>query len=175
MPKTRKISDESRAREQDVSQASAPLRFPLFLDLTEKRVAVIGGGRISARRVLVLLDFVQRITVIAPDLRPELEALALEDRIVVHKRAFQPDDLNDADLVITATGIAEIDDWVWRLCREKKLPINVAADQTKCDFFFPGIARKGSLIAGVTAGGTDHQLAKRAADAIRDLFSRLPE
>ena len=100
-----------------------PLRFPLFLDLTQKKITVIGGGNIAARRTLILLDFVRQITVIAPEIRPELESLALEARIEVKKRKFEPEDLNDADLVITATGVEEIDNWVWRLCREKHIPV----------------------------------------------------
>ena len=152
-----------------------PLRFPLFLDLTQKRITVIGGGNIATRRILTLLDFVRQITVIAPEIRPELEALALESRINVRKRKFVPDDLNDADLVITATGVADVDDWVWRLCREKQIPVNVSADQRKCDFFFPGIARKGNLVAGITAGGTDHKLVKRVTEAVQSILDTLDQ
>ena len=57
--------------------------------------------------------------------------------------------------------------------REKHIPVNVSADQTKCDFFFPGIARHNNLVAGITACGTDHRLAKRAAEAVRDLFETI--
>jgi len=153
----------------------SPLRFPLFLDLTHKRVTVIGGGKIAARRTLTLLDFVLRITLIAPKIHPDLESLALEDRIEVKMREFQPDDLAEADLVITATGVTPVDDLVWQLCRERSIPVNVSADQSKCDFFFPGIARKGNLVAGVTAGGTDHGLAKRATESIRELLEDFPE
>ena len=124
---------------------------------------------------MVLLDFVRKITVIAPEIRPELESLALEARIDVRKRKFEPDDLNNADLVITATGVAEVDNWVWRLCREKHIPVNVSADQSKCDFFFPGIARKNNLVAGITAGGTDHSLVKRVTEAVRALLDQLSE
>ncbi len=124
---------------------------------------------------MTLLDFVRRITVIAPELRPELESLAVDQRITVRKRCFEPADLDEADLVITATGVEEADDLAWRLCRERHIPINVAADQSKCDFYFPGIARKGNLVAGVTAGGTDHRLVKRAVDSIRELFRQIPE
>ena len=57
---------------------SNPLRFPLFLDLTQKRAVVIGGGKIAARRVFALLEFVREITVIAPELLPELgESLSI--------------------------------------------------------------------------------------------------
>ena len=85
------------------------------------------------------------------------------------------DDLLEADLVITATGVKTVDEWVWRLCRNNHIPVNVSSDQSKCDFFFPGIARKGSLIAGVSAGGMDHKLAKRASEAIRELFEQITE
>lgn len=158
---------------EEAGNINYPLRFPLFLDLTQKRIVVVGGGSIATRRSLTLLDFVRQITVIAPEIRPELESLALEARIDVRKRKFEPDDLNDADLVITATGVEEVDHWVWRLCREKNIPVNVSADQSKCDFFFPGIARKDNLVVGTTAGGTDHRLVKRVTEAIRSLLEDL--
>ena len=151
------------------------LRFPLFMDLTQKHIVVIGGGKVAARRTLTLLDFVGKITVIAPDIRPELEALVSKGHVEVRKRKFHPDDLDCADLVISATGVMEIDDWVWRLCREKQIPVNISADQSKCDFFFPGIARKGNLVAGVTASGTDHKLAKELTAVIRQLMEEISE
>ena len=161
--------------DRDISTTPSPLRFPLFLDLTQKNAVVVGGGKIAARRVLVLLDFVRRITVIAPELRLELESLAADDRIDVKRREFLQEDLVQADLVITATGVKAIDERVWQLCRDNRIPVNVASDQSKCDFFFPGIARNGSLIAGVSAGGVDHRLAKRATEAIRVLLERITE
>lgn len=175
MPKQRSLIREAKPMDKNHSSASAHLRFPLFLDLTQKKIAVVGGGRIAARRVLSILDFIRQITVIAPEIRPELESLALENRIEIRKRAFQPDDLLDADLVITATGVQTVDEWVWRICREKHIPVNVSADQTKCDFFFPGIARQDSLVAGVTSCGTDHRLTKHVTQLIQGLLETLTE
>lgn len=161
--------------DQDDASLSPALRFPLFLDLTRKKVIVVGGGKIAARRILVLLDFVRQITVIAPQLRPELEQLGSEGCISIRRREFMPGDLTDADLVITATDDPKVDELVWQHCRDMHIPVNVAGDQTKSDFFFPGIARRGSLVAGVTAGGTDHKKAKAVTEMIRDLFDQLPE
>ena len=161
--------------DRSIQDSPSPLRFPLFLDLTQKNAVVVGGGKIAARRVFVLLDFVRRITVIAPELRPELESLASDDRIDVIRREFLQEDLAHADLVITATGVKAVDECVWRSCRDSRIPVNVASDQSKCDFFFPGIARKGNLIAGVSACGADHGLAKRTTEAIRALLERISE
>ena len=40
--------------------------FPLLTDLSHKKIIVIGGGRVAARRIRSLLDFAGEITVIAP-------------------------------------------------------------------------------------------------------------
>ena len=158
-----------------VEAASSPLYFPLFVDLTRKNIVVVGGGNIASRRVRALLSFTGGIIVVSPESRPELEELRQAGKIELRRRNFQPEDLDGADLVLTATGVAEVDDLVWSLCKERNIPVNVCSDKAKCDFFFPGIAKKGSLVAGVTAGGTDHQLAKRVTEGIRRLLENLED
>ena len=153
------------------ADSAGPLYFPLFFDLTQKRIIVVGGGKIASRRVLSLVGFTGSITVVSPDFRPELEELAQEGRIELRQRGFQPEDLDGADLVLTATGVPTVDDLVWTLCRERSIPVNVSSDKGKCDFFFPGIARKGSLVAGVSTGGADHRLSRRVTEAIRSLLN----
>ena len=153
------------------SGKAAPLFFPLFIDLSEKRITVIGGGKVAARRVRTIRDFSGQVTIVAPKVEPDLLTLAKDGLIILCQRSFQPDDLMGADLVLTAAGAA-VDEQVWQLCRERHIPVNVSSDKQKCDFFFPGIARRGSLVAGVTAGGTDHQTARRLTEAIRELLER---
>ena len=40
--------------------------FPMFIDLSDKKIIVVGGGKIATRRVTTLLQFTRNITVIAP-------------------------------------------------------------------------------------------------------------
>ena len=56
------------------------------------------------------------------------------------------------------------------MARSRSIPVNVSSDKTLCDFYFPGVARKGSIVVGVTAGGTDHAGAKRVTQAVRKLL-----
>ena len=147
-----------------------PLRFPLFLDLSQERIVFVGGGKVALRRVLAMLDFAGSISVTAPEPVPELEALAADGRIGLKRRGFLPEDLEGAALVITATGVSEVDGQVWELCKERRIPVNVSGDHTKSDFFFPGLARKGDVVVGVTAGGSDHKKARKLTEAIRALL-----
>ena len=47
--------------------------FPVFLDLTGRKVLVYGAGNIAARRVELLLRFGAEITIIAPEVMPKME------------------------------------------------------------------------------------------------------
>ena len=148
--------------------------FPLFVDLKGKRITVVGGGAIAARRIRTLLEFGARITVIAPEVAEELGQLAEEGRLVWRQAAFHPDapGVFAGDfLVLAATDRREVNLAVWRKCRELRIPVNLADDREKCDFYFPGIAAGGGIVAGITAEGRDHRLAREATEQVRELLA----
>lgn len=55
--------------------------FPLFVDLSEKQIVVIGAGNIASRRVRTLLSFADHITVVSPDATEEIAELAAEGKV----------------------------------------------------------------------------------------------
>ena len=72
--------------------------------------------------------------------------------------------------MLAATGDTGADGEIRRLCSERGILENIASDKDQCDFYFPGVARKGPLGAGVTAGGTDHKKARELTEKIRELL-----
>lgn len=138
--------------------------FPMFVDLTDKNILVVGAGRIAARRVRTLIQFCDHVTVVAPSIHPDIEGM----NVTLLRRPFAPDDLNGADLAVAATDDAELNAAIAGACRDRGIPVNVASDQRLCDFYFPGVAVHGDVVAGVTAGGTDHRLARRATERVRE-------
>ena len=147
-----------------------PLYFPLFVDLSGTGVLVVGAGAVALRRVKALLDFAGSVTVVAPTVRDELDAMAEAGRITLLRRPFRSSDLEGAGLVLAATDDPQLNAEIARLARSRSIPVNVSSDKTLCDFYFPGVARKGSIVVGVTAGGTDHAGAKRVTQAVRKLL-----
>ena len=146
------------------------LFFPLFFDLSDKRALVVGGGKIAARRTKALLPFVGHLTVVTKEASDELRALSDAGEIELLERPFAPEDLEGMFLAVCATGDETVDETVWRLCRERGVLVNIASDKDKCDFYFPGVARRGSVVAGVTAGGTNHSLAREVTEKIRKML-----
>ena len=146
------------------------LFFPLFFDLSDKRALIVGGGKIAARRAKALLPFVGRLIVVAMEPSDERWVLSAAGEIELLERSFAPKDLEGIFLVVCATGDEAVDETVRRLCRERGVFVNIASDKEKCDFYFPGVARKGSVVVGVTAGGTDHKKARETTERIRSLL-----
>ena len=140
--------------------------FPLFVDLSGKNVLVVGAGKIASRRIRTLRGFTEHITVVAPEIAPELE----DGSVALRRRPFAPEDLEGADLVVSAADDAALNASVAALCRERGIPVNVSTDSARCDVLVPGVARKGALVAGITAGGEDHSAARRLTEAVRKLL-----
>ena len=146
--------------------------FPVFVDLSGRRALVVGGGRIAARRVNTLSQFCPNVTVVAPSIHPDIAALAARGRVKTVARAYREEDLDGAELVLACTDNGALNAAVAEACRERRIPVNDASDRSRCDFLFPGIARRSPVVAGVTAGGRDHALARRATEAVRRCLER---
>ena len=78
------------------------------LVLTDRPVAVIGGGRVAARRVPKLLTAGAQVTVVAPVVHDDLAALADAGRLTWVAREFRPGDLAQAWYVLAATSSAQV-------------------------------------------------------------------
>ena len=131
-------------------------QFPIFLDISNKKIYVYGAGKIASRRVMTLLDFSPCLTVVAPQASPKImeasEAGMLRWVCEKYEAGTVPE---DAFMVLAATDDNAVNEAVWRECKGKRIPVNVCSDRSLCDFQFPGIAVKDDVVIGINSGGTD--------------------
>ena len=147
------------------------MNFPLFINLKDKKVLIVGAGAIAARRATVLTEFGAEVTVVAPAAGSGVQELAQAGRIVWRQHVFGAQDLEELSrsfLVIAATSDPSVNDHIVQLCHERHIPVNHAGDQSQCDFQFPAIVRNDPVVIGVNAGGKDHGLVKRVAAELRE-------
>ncbi len=147
--------------------------FPFFIDLSEKRIIVFGAGKIARRRISMLYQFTPELVVIAPDCLPEVEELAKDGRIRLLKKPYEESDLEGADMVFAATNDHAVNDKIYDDCKKRRITVNVSTDRSKSDFYFPGLARKGDIVVGVTASGKDHAGAKRVSEMMRKMLENM--
>lgn len=151
------------------------LFFPLFIDLSEKKIVVIGGGNIAQRRVETLLPFTQNILVVAPEATDKIKNLDSDHQIQWIRNTYHESILDGADIVLAATNDPFCNEAVAKDCKAKKIPVNTAHNKDLCDFYFPGISIKDPIVAGVTANGLSHKGAKKARECISRALEEFEE
>lgn len=147
--------------------------FPLFVDLEGRQVLVVGGGKIAVRRVRTLLEFGCEITVVSPEVCEELRG-----KVLCKKKRYDETDLESLGNVgeasrfvfVLAAAAPEVNEKIVCDCRKKKIPVNNASNRDQCDFYFPGIAKDGDTVVGITSGGGDHRLAAKISAAVRQIL-----
>lgn len=143
-------------------------KFPLFMDISNKKISVYGAGRIASRRVETLLAFAPLLTVFAPEASDMVKGASEEGKLVYRKQCYVPGSIGrDNFMVLAATDDSEVNEQIYRECREKDILVNVCSNRKHCDFQFPGVAVRDELVIGINAGGTDHHLAKKWTEKIR--------
>lgn len=146
--------------------------FPMFVDLSDKSIVVVGGGNIATRRVKTLLSFTRNVTVIAPRITVELSELGKTGQIQILNRPVKRSDFRQAYMVIAATNDRKLNDDIYRVCKEEGVYVNVSSDREKCDFYFPGVFMKDEVVVGITASGLDHKKAKRVREEIENALEK---
>lgn len=145
--------------------------YPIFLELTGRACAVIGGGAVAERKIEGLLAVGAPLTVIAPALTPRLEELAREGRIRHRAREYEPGDLAGYQLVFVATDDGGVNAAVAREGRERGVWVNAADDPAHCDFILPAIVRRGDLVVAVATGGKSPALSRAIREELETYFT----
>ena len=110
--------------------------FPLFIDLSQKNILVVGAGTIAARRIRTLCGFAGTITVCAPQMRPEIRELSEKYPIRLLEERYTEKLLDTADLVLAATDDRELNRKIVTAAKERKIPVNSCSEKELCDFYF---------------------------------------
>jgi uroporphyrin-III C-methyltransferase/precorrin-2 dehydrogenase/sirohydrochlorin ferrochelatase len=134
--------------------------LPIFVDLRERRCAVIGGGEVGARKVSLLLKAGARVTVFDPALGETLSRLKGEGRIQHLAERFHPRHLDGCALAIAATGDGAVNRQVYEAAVARGIPVNVVDQPALCTFIMPSIIDRSPVVAAVSSGGRSPVLAR---------------
>lgn len=140
--------------------------FPIFLEMKGRPVIVIGGGEVGAEKVRTLLTAEADVTVVSPDLHPELEALKANGAIRHVARAWREGDIDGFDLVMIATDDRSVNAVIAAEAKRKRIWVNAADDPPNCDFILPSVVRKGSVTLAASTGGSSPAMARRLREEL---------
>lgn len=144
--------------------------YPVNLCLDDMPVLVVGAGKVALRKVRGLMAAGALVTIVAPEVEPELAALAKEHRIRLYKRPYQTGEATEYRLVFSATGNEKIDWLVSYDAAMGDVYVNVADLPERCSFYLPAVVRRGHLNLSITTDGEAPFAARRLRERLERQF-----
>ncbi len=140
--------------------------YPLVLDLDGRRVVVVGGGPVAARRAMSLITAGALVEVIAPWVCEELALMVADSTLTWHAREYAVGDISGAWLVHTATGDLATDDAVAAEAEGLRMWCVRADNASRSAAWTPAVARSADGILVAVSGGRDPGRSRAIRDAV---------
>jgi precorrin-2 dehydrogenase/sirohydrochlorin ferrochelatase len=128
-------------------------KYPIFLELTGRRVVVIGAGSVAARKAESLLAVGARLVVVAEDIDEVLVDLCKSTTAELIRSKYSREYLINATLVIAATNDHQLNKQIYEDCQELEILCNIVDQPEICDFFVPAVVRRGDLQIAIGTEG----------------------
>lgn len=135
--------------------------FPMYMDMQNLKVLVVGGGTVAVEKLEKLVDFTQEITVIASEVSAQAHTLIKDHSLTLCQRAYKKGDIKSFDIVIVATDTVELHKAIYEESRESRTLVNSVDNTEYCDFIFPSYVQKGDLTIAFSTGGASPSFAKQ--------------
>ncbi|WP_100752349.1 precorrin-2 dehydrogenase/sirohydrochlorin ferrochelatase family protein [Vibrio salilacus] len=145
--------------------------FPLFLDLKNKPVLVVGGGEVACRKVDSLVRAGAAVTIISPQVEPYLMAL-INDAHCQWVQGFYSADLLEPHYVQVwaTTDNPSLNHQVHHDAKRKRILVNVVDDQPFCDFITPSIVNRGRIQLAISSGGAAPVLIRNVREKLESIL-----
>ncbi|MEN9756346.1 MAG: Siroheme synthase : Uroporphyrinogen-III C-methyltransferase, partial [Pseudomonadota bacterium] len=134
--------------------------FPIFLKLSKQPCLVVGAGSCAARKIELLSRAGADITVVAHDISAQVAAMQASHHLTIYRKYFEPQDLADFKIVISATNDKSVNENVSKCAKKAGIWVNVVDSPALCNFIFPAIVDRSPLTIAISSGGVSPVLAR---------------
>ncbi len=142
--------------------------LPLNLDITNKRILIVGAGNVGYRKAKRLIEHGAKVEVVSIDVNQKFEGLSEE--VIITQAAYEMRHLKQMDIVIAATNDKMVNRKILSDCRKKKIQcLNVSASSTS-DFYIPAVLKRGDLVITVSTNGKSPSLARKIRKDLERYF-----
>ncbi len=135
--------------------------YPVFMNLRGRRVLVVGGGEVAARKVDLVYSAGAHVVVVAPWLGAELEARLGRGEIEHVARRWVSGDVANSTLVVAATDDPGVHECISVYCQRLGIPVNVVDDTPLCSVITPAMVDRSPIQIAISSAGVAPVLARR--------------
>jgi precorrin-2 dehydrogenase/sirohydrochlorin ferrochelatase len=146
-------------------------KYPIFLDLTGRRVVIIGGGTVATRKAETILGTGARLVVVAPHLDDTLRKVCAGTKAELIESKYSKDYIGGATLVIAATNDEALNKQIYKDCQQLEILCNVVDSPSLCDFYVPAVVQRGDLQIAIGTGGKSPAYAGHLRKKLEKIFT----
>lgn len=141
--------------------------FPLLIDLKGNNCTVFGGGKSALRRVNELIRFGAKVTLVSPQICPELEKLSQDGTVRHIPRKYFRGDCSNAQLCVAATDDNNLNIAISTECKNKGIPVNVTQPRSYGTFTFPRMVVADDVVLSIN-GALPAETLSRLRDRLQE-------
>ena len=142
--------------------------YPVFLDMKDRKVLVVGGGFVALQKIKTLLDSGAIVKVITKELIAEdIKELPVSLEI----REYNENDMIGVSIVIAATDSHEVNTKIFEHSKKYNVLLNAVDDKDNCDFILGAIVNKGDITVTISTAGKSPIVAKKIRDKVNEMLN----
>lgn len=144
--------------------------FPIFAQLSGRRVLIVGGGTVAERKAALLLGAGADVEIVATQVTKLFAQWVAAGKARRCAEEFSDSLLEGCWLVVAATDDRELNARVAAAANARRVFVNVVDDPSLCTFQVPSIVDRSPLVIAISTGGAAPMLARLARERIETLF-----
>lgn len=138
--------------------------LPVAIDITDKKIVIIGGGKVALHKTMIISRFTQNVTVVSPCFKEGFGELPF----TLIRRPYTPGDIRDAFLIYVCTENEELNSRIKQDAKELGILASVCDNPSLCDFISPAILKKENICIAVSSNGREVYRSIRIRDRIKE-------
>jgi len=123
--------------------------MPVAIDVKDKKILLIGGGKVALHKIESLQNYANQIVVLAREVHPDIKSRGIE----CIEKEYEKADLKGSFLVYACTNLRGLNETIFADCQKAGILINVVDNPALCDFVSPAIHRQANLSIAVSSNG----------------------
>lgn len=151
--------------------------FPLFVNIENKEVLIIGGGKIGGRKAQTLKEYGGNITVYSEKVIEEIiladENIKVVNKNVSHDKAEIKELVKKYFLVVAATDDTELNDRISHVCMSENILVNNASSKTEMNAMFTAVVKNDEFQIGIGSYGKSCRRSKALKGKVQELIDEI--
>ena len=151
--------------------------FPLFVNIENKEVLIIGGGKIGGRKAQILREYGGNITVYSEKVTEETiladENIKVVNKNVSHDKAEIKELVKKYFLVVAATDDKELNDRISHVCMCENILVNNVSSKTEMNAMFTAVVKNDEFQIGIGSYGKSCRRSKALKGKVQELIDEI--